>query len=66
LAQAELIDEILAAAARIRVAAGVDGTPIVRTDTPWRFLRALERADYRCSISDVARLLRISRQRAQL
>ncbi len=65
LAQAELIDEILGAGKRISEATTPDGVPIVRTDPLWRFLRAVQRANYCCSISDVARLIRVSRQRAQ-
>jgi DNA-binding MarR family transcriptional regulator len=65
LAQAELIDEIVGAAQHVRAATTHDGIPIVRTDALWLLLRALERASYSCSISDAARLLRASRQRAQ-
>lgn len=63
LAQTELIDEIVATAERITAAQSFGGEPIVKTDTIWRLLSALEHARYCCSISDAARLLRVPKQR---
>jgi DNA-binding MarR family transcriptional regulator len=40
----------------------MDGERIIRTDPVWQLLTTLERAPYCCSISDAARLLRVSRQ----
>jgi DNA-binding MarR family transcriptional regulator len=63
LAQTELIDEIVATAERITAAQSFGGEPIVKTDSIWRLLGALEHARYCCSISDAARLLRVPKQR---
>ena len=64
LAGTELIHEIVATAECIAAARAADGEPIIRTDAVWSLLCALERSRYCCSISDVARLLRVSRQTA--
>jgi DNA-binding MarR family transcriptional regulator len=65
LASAELIQEIVAAAEAVSAARTFDGDPVFRTDAVWLLLSALERAKHCCSISDAARLLRMSRQRVQ-
>ncbi|HET8713923.1 MAG TPA: MarR family transcriptional regulator [Gemmatimonadales bacterium] len=62
-ARRELLDEILATARRVAAARNMDGERIIRTDPAWRLLTTIERAPYCCSISDAARLLRLSRQR---
>lgn len=64
LEQVELIEEIVATAARITAARSFDGEPIVRVDAVWRLLFALERSRYCWSISDAARALRMRRQSA--
>lgn len=63
-AAAELIHEIVATADRIAATRAADSEPVIRTDALWSLLCALERSRYCCSISDVARLLRVSRQTA--
>src|SRR5690606_18937339 len=60
----ELIEEILATAEQIATASHPDGERVFRTDHRWRLLRAIERSHYCFSISDLARVLRIPRQRA--
>jgi len=60
----DLIDEILAAAELISRARSSAGVPLVRRDPIGLLLRAIERSRYCCAIADVARLLRVSRQRA--
>lgn len=64
LAERELVEEIVGAAERVVAARTRGGEPIVCTDAVSSLLAVLERASYCCSISDVARLLRVSRQRA--
>jgi len=63
LARRELIEEIVATAERIAAARDMDDEPIVGDDPVRRLLVTLERSSYCCSISDAARLLRLSRQR---
>jgi DNA-binding MarR family transcriptional regulator len=60
----ELIDEIVATAERISCARSPTGIPIVRRDPIALLLRAIARSEYCCAIADVARLLRVTRQRA--
>lgn len=64
LARCELIEEVVATAEHLAAARDLDGETIVRTDPVWRLLVTLERSSYCCSISDAARLLSLSRQRA--
>jgi DNA-binding MarR family transcriptional regulator len=64
-AQAELINEIVSTADRIAAVRSTNGVPIFRTDSLWSLLRAIERSRYCCAIADAARLLGVSRQRAQ-
>ena len=63
LARRELIEEVVATAEHLAAASDPDNRPIVRSDPIWRLLTTLERSSYCCSISDAARLLRLSRQR---
>jgi DNA-binding MarR family transcriptional regulator len=68
--EAELIEEIVEAAekiaaAKIAAAMGPNHELMYRTDPVWRLLTMIERAPYCCSLSDVARLMKISRQHAQ-
>jgi len=63
--EAELIEEIAEAAEKIAAATGPSHELMYRTDPVWRLLTTIERAPYCCSLSDVARLMRISRQHAQ-
>lgn len=61
----ELIVEIVEAAARIAAATLPDGGPAFRNDGVLRLLTTIARAPYCCSLSDIGRLLKISRQHAQ-
>jgi DNA-binding MarR family transcriptional regulator len=63
--EAELIEEIAAAATKIATAMGPNHELIYRTDNIWRLLTTIERSSYCCSLSDVGRLMKISRQHAQ-
>ena len=63
--QAELIEEIAEAAEKIADARGMMGDPVFRTDPVWALLKAVERAPYCCSFSDIGRLMNISRQHAR-
>ena len=60
----ELIEEIVWAGRCIAAARHRNGDPIAPTDAVSSLLVALERSSYCCSISDVARLLHVSRQSA--
>jgi DNA-binding MarR family transcriptional regulator len=62
--EVELIDEIVATAELVLRARSSGGVPLVRRDPIGLLLRAVERSQYCCAIADVARLLRVSRQRA--
>lgn len=64
-ARAELIVEITEAAARIAAAQLPEGGPAFRNDGVLRLLTTIARAPYCCSLSDVGRLMKISRQHAQ-
>jgi DNA-binding MarR family transcriptional regulator len=64
IAETELIHEIVATAERIAAARALDGEPIVRTDAVSSLLHAVERSQYCCCVSDVARLLGVRRQTA--
>ena len=64
-AQAELIEEIAAAAAGIAGARHLNGELIMRTDAVWALLSTIERSHYCCCLSDIGRLMLISRQHAQ-
>jgi DNA-binding MarR family transcriptional regulator len=61
---ADLINEIVAAGERIAAARTWADEPIFRRDALWLLVCALERATYCCSISDAARLMRVTRQTA--
>ena len=67
--EAELIEEIVEAAEKIAAAkvaaAGSSHELVFRTDPVWRLLTTIERSPYCCSLSDVARLVKISRQHSQ-
>src|SRR6476661_8833076 len=68
--EAELIEEIVEAAekiaaAKIAAATGSSHELVFRTDPVWRLLTTIERSPYCCSLSDVARLVKISRQHSQ-
>jgi DNA-binding MarR family transcriptional regulator len=63
--QAELIDEITGAAARIAAAKDPAGDPVFRTDAVWALLSTIDRSHYCCCLSDVGRLMMTSRQHAQ-
>jgi len=63
--QAELIEEIAEAAEKIAAATGPHDELVYRADPVWRLLTTIERSSYCCSLSDVARLMKISRQHAQ-
>jgi DNA-binding MarR family transcriptional regulator len=63
--EAELIDEIADAARGIAVAIGPNNEFVYRTDPVWRLLTTIEQSNYCCSLSDVGRLMKISRQHAQ-
>ncbi len=63
--EAELIEEIAAAAEKISAAKGPSNEPVYRTDSVWKLLTTIERSHYCCSLSDAARLMKISRQHAQ-
>jgi len=63
--QAELIEEIAEAAEKIAAATGPHNELVYRADPVWRLLTTIERSSYCCSLSDVARLMKISRQHAQ-
>ena len=60
----EMIHEITLTAERISEARHWDGELIFRSDARWSLLRAIERAWGCPSISDLGRMLRISRQAA--
>ena len=60
----ELINEIVATAECTLRARSPVGIPIIRRDPIALLLRAVDRSPYCCAIADVARLLRVSRQRA--
>lgn len=60
----DLIDEIVATAELVFRARSSGGVPLVRRDPIGLLLRAIDRSQYCCAIADVARLLRVSRQRA--
>jgi DNA-binding MarR family transcriptional regulator len=62
--EVELVDEIVATADRVLRARSPEGIPIVRRDPIALLVRAVDRSQYCCAIADVARLLRVSRQRA--
>lgn len=64
-AEAELIEEIAEAAAKIAAARGPGGEAVFRTDPVWALLTTIERSHYCCSPSDIGRLMKISRQHAQ-
>ena len=64
LARRELVEEIVATAEHVAAARDMHDEPVARADPIWRLLVAIERSSYCCSISDAARLLRLSRQRA--
>lgn len=59
-----LINEVAATAERIAAARTPAGMPVRPTDAVWSLLCALERTDMCLSVSDAARTLRVSRQRA--
>ena len=63
--QAELIEEITGAAAEIAAARGLGGEDVFRTDPVWVLLTTIERSQYCCSLSDIGRLMKITRQHAQ-
>jgi DNA-binding MarR family transcriptional regulator len=63
--EAELIEEIAEAAEKIAAATGSTRELVYRTDPGWKLLTTIERSQYCCSHSDVARLMKISRQYAQ-
>jgi DNA-binding MarR family transcriptional regulator len=64
-AQADLIFEITETAARIAAARGPNGDAVVRTGAVWGLLSTIARSHYCCSLSDVGRLMKVSRQRVQ-
>jgi DNA-binding MarR family transcriptional regulator len=68
-AQADLIYEITAAAAKIAAAkhpsGDPSGEPVFRTDAVSALLSAIARSHYCCCLADVGRLMDISRQQAQ-
>ena len=64
LQEEELIEEIVATAEQIAAARHRDGERVARNDPRWRLLCAIQRSKYCPSISDLARQLRIPRQRA--
>jgi DNA-binding MarR family transcriptional regulator len=64
LQEEELIEEIVETAEQIAAARHADGEQVNRTDPRWRLLRAIQRSTYCPSISDLARQLRIPKQRA--
>jgi DNA-binding MarR family transcriptional regulator len=64
-AQADLIFEITETAARIAAARSPNGDAVVRTDAVRGLLSTIARSHYCCSLSDVGRLMKVSRQHAQ-
>jgi DNA-binding MarR family transcriptional regulator len=64
-ARADLIYEITAAAAKIAAAKHPTGEPVVRTDAVSALLSTIVRSRYCCCLSDVGRLMNVSRQHAQ-
>src|SRR5262245_18960605 len=62
--EAELVEEIVEAAEKIAAATGRSREPIFRTDAEWRLLTTIDRSSYCCSLLDIARLKKTSRQYA--
>jgi DNA-binding MarR family transcriptional regulator len=56
---------IVETAERLKTARAFDGSPALRFDSPWALLRVIERRGGCPSFSDVARLLRVTRQSAR-
>jgi DNA-binding MarR family transcriptional regulator len=63
--EAELIEEIAEAAEKIAAAIGPAGERVFRTDPIWALLKTIEGSRYCCSLSDIGRLMKISRQHAR-
>ncbi len=64
IAATELIDEIVATAARIAAARASSGERVLPDDAQSRLLRAVAGSSYCLAIADVARTMRITRQAA--
>jgi DNA-binding MarR family transcriptional regulator len=60
----ELVYELLTTTERLAAARHWDGRVVLRSDAAWSLLRMIERLPYCPSISDLGRLLHISRQAA--
>ena len=63
-AATEVIDEIVATAARISTARASSGEPVFPDDAESRLLRAVAGSSHCLAIADVARALRVTRQAA--